>query len=42
MVLPVSVSFEVEGHRTSMLFMLTPVGFRRLRGRSNKNREAIV
>jgi hypothetical protein len=41
-VLPVSVSFEVEGQRTSKLLMLGPTfGFGR-RGGSNKNLVAIV
>jgi hypothetical protein len=41
-VLPVSVSFDVEGQRTSRLLMLGPVfGFGR-RGGSKKNRVAIL
>jgi hypothetical protein len=41
-VFPVSVSFDVEGQRTSKLLMLGPTfGFGRLGG-SNKNLVAIV
>jgi hypothetical protein len=40
-VLPVSVSFEVEGQRTSKLLMLGVFGFGR-RGGSNKNLVAML